>query len=352
MHIVVTGGAGYIGSVVSERLLDAGHEVTVYDNLSHGHRDAVPPGAAFEEGDVLDTERVRGVLLQRRVEAVVHAAGLIEVSDSMQRPGLYYRVNLEGGLRLLEAVVAAGVPIFVFSSTAAVYGGRQGIALRETDALGPSSPYGQTKLAFERALHWYGRAHGLCHVSLRYFNAAGATAHRGERHEPETHLIPQLLAAAAGEREDVTIYGTDYPTPDGSCVRDYVHVADLADAHLQALESLRAATPGLSAALNVGYGSGCSVLDVVEAVRRVTRRPVPVRLGPRRPGDSGVLVACADRIRGELGWTPSHPSLEEIVESAWRWQRSRPPRSGSIRRALPARPRPWQRRQVGRPEGR
>ncbi len=321
MRVLVTGGAGYIGSVLSEALLRAGHAVIVYDSLFRGHRDAVPEGARLVEGDVLETARLIDCLRGEQIDAVIHAAGLIAVGESVQSPALYYRANVEGGLHLLDAMVEAGVLCLVFSSTAAVYGEPEQGPLRESHPTRPTSPYGETKLAFERALGWYGRAYGLRHVSLRYFNAAGATERCGERHDPETHLIPQLLAVAAGERGEVTIFGSDYATRDGTCVRDYIHVLDLAAAHLLALDALRSGLE--SRAFNVGYGTGHSVLEVVESVRRVTGHPLPVRAGERRPGDPAYLVAASDAIRAELGWKPAHADLDAIVASAWEWMRRR-----------------------------
>jgi UDP-glucose 4-epimerase len=321
MRVLVTGGAGYIGSVVAEVLLARGHTVAVYDDLSEGHRDAVPAPARLHEGDLLDRPRLDAVLHETRPEAVVHMAAVCQVGESVADPAKYYRVNLQGGLALLDAMLGAGVTRMVFSSTAAVYGEPAKQPIEEDDPTAPSNPYGETKLAFERALAWYGGAHGVRAVSLRYFNAAGASARSGERHEPETHLIPLVLQVAAGHRGSVTIYGDDYPTRDGTCLRDYVHVLDLAEAHALALDALAGGAAG--AAYNLGCGGdGFTVREVVETARRVTGRPIAVTMGPRRPGDPAMLVAASTRIRQALGWTPRHADLADIIASAWTWMPS------------------------------
>jgi UDP-glucose 4-epimerase len=322
MRVLVTGGAGYIGSVVTEALLTAGHAVVVYDNLSKGHRDAVPEGVAFVHADLLDAAALRDTFATLGVEAVVHMAADSLVGESVTSPGKYYRNNVQGGLALLEAMSEAGVQPLVFSSSAAVYGEPAKQPIEETDATAPTNPYGETKLALERALHWYEGAHGVRGVSLRYFNAAGATERCGERHDPETHLIPLVLQAAAGHRPRVTIFGDDYPTHDGTCVRDYIHVVDLAAAHVLALHHL--ADGGASAVYNLGCGvPGYTVLDVIDVARRVTKEDIAVTVGPRRPGDPAVLVATSARITRDLGWHPRHQDLEEIVTSAWSWMRRR-----------------------------
>lgn len=326
MRVLVTGGAGYIGSVLTEELLSAGHEVTVYDNLSKGHRDAVPEGAAFVEGDLLDGERLRGALRDRKIEAVVHMAASSLVGESVADPAKYYRANVEGGLSLLDAMRLEGVGMMVFSSTAAVYGEPVQQPIEETAPTAPTSPYGETKLAFEHALHWYEKAYGIRHVSLRYFNAAGASERNGERHDPETHLIPLVLRAAMGQSPGVVIFGDDYPTRDGTCVRDYIHVLDLARAHVLALESLRDGAP--SAIYNLGCGGeGYTVREVVDAAREVSGRDIPVHVGPRRPGDPAVLVASSERIARELGFQPALQDLHVIIRSAWTWLLS--PRGGA-----------------------
>ncbi len=321
MRILVTGGAGYIGSVTTDVLVERGHEVTVFDNLSRGHRDAVSPRAAFVEGDLVDNALVLATLKERRIEAVIHIAGDALVGESMENPARYYRTNLVAGLSLLEAMRDAGVRSIVFSSTCAVYGVPDRTPLDERMPTRPINPYGESKLAFEGALRWFCRAHGLKGVVLRYFNAAGAGARSGERHDPETHLIPLVLDAASGTRPSVTIFGEDYPTRDGTCVRDYIHVLDLADAHLLAIDFLRDRDPGMEV-FNLGCGGqGHTIREVMEAVRKVTGRDVPVTVGRRREGDPPVLVASSAKASRELGWRPSRAELETIIESAWNWRR-------------------------------
>ena len=322
MRLLVTGGAGYIGSVVTEQLLAGGHAVVVYDSLMRGHRDAVPETAPLVIGDVLDATTLGGELREHRIEGVVHLAGLSLVGESVADPARYYHANVVGGLTLLDAMRAAGVGLLVFSSSAAVYGEPVKQPIEEDDAPAPTNPYGETKLAVERAIAWYGRAFGLRAVSLRYFNAAGASERRGERHDPETHLIPIVLDAAAGRRDGVTIYGDDYPTRDGTCVRDYVHVLDLADAHVRALDALAAGAPGGVYNLGCG-GEGYTVREVIETAIAVTGRRIPTRVGLRRPGDPAILVAATGRITRELGWRPQRQDLREIIRSAWRYQLTR-----------------------------
>ncbi|HYE92058.1 MAG TPA: UDP-glucose 4-epimerase GalE [Terriglobales bacterium] len=321
MRVLVTGGAGYIGSVLTEELVAAGHAVIVYDNLAKGHRDAVQAPARFVPGDILDADHLARTFASERIEAVVHMAADSLVGESMTDPARYYRTNLVGGLRLLDAMRAAGVGLLVFSSTAAVYGNAEKQPIEEDAPTAPTNPYGETKLAFERAVGWYARAHGLRGTSVRYFNAAGATARNGERHDPETHLIPLLLQVATGERPDVTVFGDDYPTPDGTCIRDYVHVSDLGRAHVLALEAL--AGPGAGPVYNLGAGGGASVREVIDVARRVTGHPIPVRVGARRPGDPPRLVASSARAAAELAWRPTRQDLGTIVESAWRWMSGR-----------------------------
>ena len=318
----MTGGAGYIGSVVTEELLKGGDEVVVYDSLYKGHREAVVEGAAFVKGDLLDTALLRETLAQHRVEAVVHMAADSLVGESVKEPAKYFRNNVLGGLSLLDAMRGAGVSRLVFSSTAAVYGEPAKQPIEETDPTAPTNTYGETKLAFERALRWYDTAHGMKYVSLRYFNAAGATDRCGEFHAPETHLIPLVLQAAAGQRPEITVFGNDYPTPDGTCVRDYIHVVDLAQAHVLALHALVKGHP--SSIYNLGCGGeGYSVKQVIDCAHRVTGKTIPVRQGPRRAGDPAVLIASSARIVRELGWRPRHQQLDVIVESAWRWMQRR-----------------------------
>jgi UDP-glucose 4-epimerase len=321
MHILVTGGAGYIGSVVVEELLRDGHHVTVYDNLSKGHRQAVTPGAEFIQADLLDQERLQTALRQREIEAVIHMAADSLVGESVDHPSKYYQNNVVAGLSLLDAMREVDVSRIVFSSTAAVYGEPARQPIKESDPTGPTNPYGETKLAFERALHWYAGAYGLRYVSLRYFNAAGATAARGEWHHPETHLIPLVLQVAAGTRPSVQVYGDDYPTRDGTCVRDYIHVVDLARAHILALAHLKER----SAVYNLGCGGeGHTVKEVVECARAVTGKDIPLKIAPSRAGDPAVLIASSNRIKQELGWSPQFQDLETIVGSAWAWLRQHP----------------------------
>jgi UDP-glucose 4-epimerase len=320
MRIFVTGGAGYIGSVMTDVLVDRGHEVTVYDNLSRGHRDALNPRARFVEGDLIDTPHVFNTLKSNGIEAVIHVAGDALVGESMGNPARYYRNNLIAGVSLLEAMRDAGVTPIVFSSTCAVYGVPERTPIDEGMPTGPINPYGESKLAYERALAWFHRAHGLKVVALRYFNAAGAGVRSGERHEPETHLIPIVLDVAAGTRPSVTIFGDDYPTRDGTCVRDYIHVLDLADAHLLALDFLRSNDPRMEI-YNLGCGGdGHTIREVISCAEKVTGKPIATVTGPRRGGDPPVLVASSDKARRELGWTPTRERLDVIIESAWKWK--------------------------------
>jgi UDP-glucose 4-epimerase len=321
MRVLVTGGAGYIGSVVAEELLADGHQVVVLDDLTKGHRGAVPQGAAFERGDVGDGPGVERLLRAHGIEAVVHMAASSLVGESVTDPGKYYANNVVAGIALLRAMASAGVGRLVFSSTAATYGEPAKQPIEETDPTEPTNPYGESKLAFERALPWFEGAHGIRYASLRYFNAAGASERSGEHHDPETHLIPLVLQAAAGTRPEVVVFGEDYPTPDGTCIRDYVHVVDLARAHVAALGILSER----SAIYNLGCGGdGYSVRQVIDLAREVTGRPIPVRVGARRPGDPAVLVASSDRIRRELGWSPRFQDLRAIVGSAWAWMQQNP----------------------------
>jgi UDP-glucose 4-epimerase len=312
LRILVVGGAGYVGSTSVERFVEAGHEVTVYDNLSSGHRASLPDGARLVVGDIADTTRTAEVL--EGVDAVLHCAARSLVGESMVDPGLYYRVNVAGGVSLLESMRAAGVTRLVYSSTAAVYGEPRRVPIAEGDRTQPINPYGETKLAFEGAMRWFSAAHDFRAISLRYFNVAGATERNGEDHEPETHLVPLVLRVAGAEATHVQIFGQDYPTPDGTCIRDYIHVEDLSDAHLLALT---APSPGEHRIYNLGNGTGFTVQQVVDAVREVTGHPVPVEVGPRRAGDPAQLVASSDRIRADLGWEPRHGDLAGIGRDAW-----------------------------------
>ena len=323
MNVLVTGGAGYIGSVIVETLLRQGHAVTVLDSLYKGHRAAVQSPAALVDADLADANNVRQLLSERGVEAVIHMAADSLVGESMTNPAKYFRNNVVNSLVLAEAMVATGVKRLVFSSTAAVYGEPGKVPITEDQATTPTNVYGETKLAFERALAWFDRIHDLRWVALRYFNAAGATEAHGEDHDPESHLIPIVLQVPLGKRERVQLYGTDYATPDGTCVRDYIHVGDLADAHVLALDAL-AADRVSSGAYNLGNGTGYSNRQVIDSCRRVTGHPIPVAEAPRRPGDPAALVASADRIRQDLGWAPRYPEIDQIVESAWRWHQRYP----------------------------
>jgi UDP-glucose 4-epimerase len=322
MRVLVTGGAGYIGSVVAWQLFDAGHEVTILDNLSRGHRAAVPSRAEFVIGDLCDPQQVSELFQSHRFDAVMHFAAFIEAGESMKSPETFFRNNTANTLTLLEAMLRARVKRFVFSSTAALFGNPARTPIAEEDALQPTNAYGESKLLVERMLEWFHRIHRLRYASLRYFNAAGAAApDRGEAHRPETHLIPRILSVALGQQKQIEIFGRDYPTPDGSCVRDYIHVSDLADAHLLALHALEKSGRLI---YNLGNGQGFSVREVVESARRVTGRAIPVVESPRREGDPAVLIASAEKIRRELKWQPKFPKLEDILKSAWEWHKSFP----------------------------
>ena len=324
MRVLVTGGAGYIGSVVTEELVNDGHEVVVYDNLVKGHRQAVVSGATFVEGDLLDAARLRQALTEHRIEAVIHMAAYSLVGESCEQPAKYYQNNVVAGLVLLDTMRDSDVSRIVFSSTAATYGEPLSQPIYETAPNSPTNPYGESKLAFERAMDWYERAYGLRYVSLRYFNAAGASEKCGEDHDPESHIIPIALQAATGKRSHVEIYGDDYPTPDGTCLRDYIHVIDLARAHILALGAMSPMNVA-SRIYNLGCGgSGYSVREVIETAREVTRKDSPVRVGPRRAGDPATLIASSDKIKGELGWQPQFQDLRVIIESAWRWMLAHP----------------------------
>ena len=314
MNILVTGGAGYIGSVVVEECISAGHKTFVIDNLEKGHREMVHPNAGFFEGDFGDSELMERIFREEDIDTVIHMAAYSLVGESVDHPAKYYQNNVINGLTLLNTMVASGVKNIVFSSTAATYGEPEKYPITEDFPNVPTNPYGESKLAFERALKWYERAHGVRYVSLRYFNAAGATERCGELHDPETHIIPIVLQAAAGTRDSVQIYGDDYPTKDGTCVRDYIHVTDLARAHVLAVAS------GKSGIYNLGCGGeGYTVREVIDTAREVTGREIKAEVAPRRPGDPAVLVAGSGRIKEELGWTPEYQDLRVIIESAWNW---------------------------------
>ena len=316
MRVLVTGGAGYIGSVVTEQLVKDDHEVVVYDSLYKGHREAIVPGARFVEADLRDKGTLTATLRDSRIEAVIHMAADSLVGESYTNPAKYYENNVGSGLVLLDAMRETDIKQIVFSSTAAVYGEPEKQPIEETDPTNPTNPYGETKFAFERAMHWYERAYGLRYASLRYFNAAGASENCGEVHDPETHLIPIALQTAAGKRNQVEIFGDDYPTEDGTCIRDYIHVVDLAQAHIMALNVLSEG----SRIYNLGCGgAGYSVRQVIETARDVTGKDIPTKIAPRRAGDPAVLIASSDKIKRELGWSPQHQDLRVIIESAWRW---------------------------------
>jgi UDP-glucose 4-epimerase len=320
VRVLVAGGAGYIGSVTVEQLVLAGHAVVVVDNLRQGHRAAVHPAAAFVQADLRDAATLAAALREHQVEAIMHFAAASLVGESMQRPELYFGTNVAGTLALLDAALAAGVRRIVFSSTAAVYGIPEAVPIPEDAPLRPINPYGESKLMVERILGWYDRIHGLRSACLRYFNAAGASAAYGEDHRPETHLIPVILQVALGRRDHFPLFGADYDTPDGTCIRDYVHVVDLAQAHILALDALAER----SAVYNLGSSHGYSNRQILDACRRVTGHPIPVVEGPRRPGDPPRLVADSARIRAELGWRPRYTDLDEIVATAWRWHQAHP----------------------------
>jgi UDP-glucose 4-epimerase len=320
-RILVTGGAGYIGSVVVTQLLERGYQPVVLDNLSHGHRAALPSAANLIVGDIADRAALDRVFFEYRPQAVMHFAAFIEAGESMQRPEKYFRNNTASTLTLLEGVLANNVKRFVFSSTAALYGTPEKTPIEENAPLRPTNAYGESKLLVEQMLEWLHRVHGLRYSSLRYFNAAGAAGEQGEDHQPESHLIPIALEVALGARKELAIFGTDYSTPDGTCVRDYVHVSDLAAAHLLVLEALKEKERLI---YNLGSGRGFSVREVVAAARKITGHAIPARESPRRAGDPAVLVASSEKIKRELGWKPRYADLEGIVESAWNWRKSRP----------------------------
>ena len=320
MKILVTGGAGYIGSIVVEQLVAAGESVVIFDNLSQGHAAAVHPAAVLEVGDLADRPALDALFARHQPEAVMHFASNTLVGESMEKPFLYLGDNVTNGLNLLQAAQVVGVRRFILSSTANLFDDPESIPIAETERIVPGSPYGESKAILERYLYWLDRLYGFRYAALRYFNAAGASAERGEDHHPELHLIPLVLQVALGQREYITIFGDDYPTIDGTCVRDYIHVLDLAQAHILALRALDLG----SRTYNLGNGQGFSVKEVIDTARRITGHPIPARLGARRPGDPATLVAGSDTIRRELGWQPQYPELHAIIESAWRWHEAHP----------------------------
>ncbi|MEO6456863.1 MAG: UDP-glucose 4-epimerase GalE [Chloroflexia bacterium] len=322
MNVLVTGGAGYIGSIATEMLLDAGHTVVVYDNLVKGHTGAVDPRAYFVEGDLNGGALLEDTLRTNRIDAVMHFAAFSLVPESMQDAAKYFSNNVSASVTLVEAMVRTGVKMIVFSSSAATYGLPDEVPIKESDTTAPINPYGESKLMFERMLRWFDEVHGIRFVSLRYFNAAGASEKYGEVHDPETHLIPIVLQVALGQRPSIQIAGDDYPTSDGTAVRDYVHVEDLADAHILALKWL--STGGESRIFNLGNGLGFSVKEVIETARKVTGHEIPTQVGPRRAGDPPTLVASSEEITKTLGWKPNYPALDQIIQTAWDWHRRHP----------------------------
>jgi UDP-glucose 4-epimerase len=321
MKLLVTGGAGYIGSIVASRLLAVGHEVVVLDNLRQGHRGAIPAGATLAEMDLLEADRVRDLLDGAGFDAALHFAALALVGESVEHPERYYRTNVCGTLNLLEAMVHSGVGRLVFSSTCAVYGQPDEVPISENASPNPTNAYGASKLAVDRMIGDFCTAHGLGAVSLRYFNVAGSSGRLGEDHEPETHLIPNILRAALGIQPNIQIFGTDYPTPDGTAIRDYIHIEDLSDAHLLALEG---ATESEHKIFNLGTGTGFSVREVIDAAREITTAQIAVDEGPRRPGDPPRLVAASEKVRAELGWNPRKTRLEDMIRDAWAFAQANP----------------------------
>ena len=320
MNILVTGGAGYIGSVVVEQLVQAGETVVVFDNLYQGHKHAVHPQATFIQGDLANRAEIDAVFEAHAIEAVMHFASHTLVGESMQKPFLYLGENVTNVLNLLQAAVDHGVRKFVLSSTANLFDDPEKMPIAATERIVPGSPYGESKFIIERFLHWLDKIYDFRFAALRYFNAAGATPERGEDHHPELHLIPIVLEVARGKRDKLIVFGDDYNTPDGTCVRDYVHVLDLAQAHILALHALDKG----SRTYNLGNGKGYSIMEVVKTARNVTGHPIPIEIGARRPGDPDILIADSEQIKQELGWTPQYPSLRSIIESAWKWHQKHP----------------------------
>jgi UDP-glucose 4-epimerase len=320
MKILVTGGAGYIGSIVVEELIQAGDSVIVFDNIYQGHRAAVHPEAVFVEGSLADPSAVDSAINEHRPDAIMHFASYTLVGESMQNPFLYLGDNVINGLNLLQSAIKYDVRRFILSSTANLFDDPERLPIDETERIVPGSPYGESKYILERILYWLDRVHGFRYAALRYFNAAGASVERGEDHHPEFHLIPIVLQVAAGQRDKVMIFGDDYPTRDGTCVRDYVHVLDLAQAHILALHALDQG----SRVYNLGNGQGFSVKEVIETAREITGHAIPAEVAARRPGDPAELIASSDKIQRELGWKPKYPSLRDIIESAWNWHLSHP----------------------------
>lgn len=329
MKVLVTGGAGYIGSIVTEQLIQAGADVVVYDNLYQGHRAAVHPQAAFVQADLADLHALHETFAAHQIEAVMHFAGNTLVGESVQRPFLYLGDNVRNGLNLFETAVNHGVRRFVLSSTANLFDRPRQIPISEEETINPGSPYGESKHILERILYWLEQTKGVRYAAFRYFNAAGASETYGEDHNPETHLIPLVLRVALGQRENIQIYGDDYATPDGTCIRDYIHVIDLAQAHILALNVLEQG----SRVYNLGSGHGFSVRQVIEISRAVTAHPIPAIIGPRRAGDPARLIASSEKARRELGWSPRYPDLHSIIETAWRWHQRHPQGYGHLAEA-------------------
>lgn len=322
MTILVTGGAGYIGSIIVEQLAEQGEDVVVFDNLFQGHRDAVHPKAKFIQGDLAHKAEIEAVFTQYSIDSILHFASYTLVGESVEKPFKYLGDNVTNGLNLLQAATEAGVKHFILSSTANLFDQPERLPITETERIRPGSPYGESKYILERLLYWLDLTKGLKYTALRYFNAAGASPERGEHHDPETHLIPIVLSVAMGKREHITVFGDDYPTRDGTCVRDYVHVLDLAQAHILALKALQAGGP--SRQYNLGIGQGYTIKEVITAARKITGHPIPFVVGPRRAGDPAELVASPAAIQQELGWQPRYTDIETIVGDAWRWFQQHP----------------------------
>ncbi len=320
MKVLVTGGAGYIGSIAVEQLIKAGEEVVVFDNLYQGHQQAVHPKAVFVQGDLADRAAVDAVMAQHKPDAIMHFASHTLVGESMEKPFLYIGENIVNGLNLLESAVEHGVLKFILSSTANLFDKPERMPIDEAERIIPGSPYGESKNILERMLYWLDRTKGMRYACLRYFNAAGASEERGEQHNPESHIIPLVLQVALGQREQFSIFGDDYPTPDGTCIRDYVHVIDLAQAHILALRAL----DGGSRTYNLGNGRGFSIQELIDVAREITGHPIPTKVVARRPGDPAILIASSEKIRRELGWQPQYPELRAILESAWKWHVAHP----------------------------
>ncbi|MCA9917102.1 MAG: UDP-glucose 4-epimerase GalE [Anaerolineales bacterium] len=322
MKILVTGGAGYIGSVTVERLIKSGAEVVVFDNLYQGHRDAVHPDAVFVEGDLADKAAIEAAIATHKPDGIMHFASYTLVGESVEKPFMYLRDNIVNGLNLIEAAVAHNVKGFILSSTANLFDDPERMPIDEDERIVPGSPYGESKFILERYLYWMDRLYDMRYTCLRYFNACGATETRGEDHAPETHLIPLVLQVALGQREKIVIFGDDYDTPDGTCVRDYIHVVDLAEAHILAMTEIL--NGGHSRKYNLGNGRGYSIREVIETARAVTGHPIPAEVGPRRAGDPAILIASSETINHELGWAPIYPNLRQIIEMAWKWHVANP----------------------------